>query len=125
MLQYEYRGYNGHKPVKLNKNIEKIVGLSYIASLELFMILIEPFIETYYDIYTGENDLYDETGKINPDGNLTKHLRDRYNIIVQQVNDQYKSNNPVYIPIEKFVILPDLSFAAVLKDGTVMVEVDK
>lgn len=125
MLTYEYRGYNGVKPKKLRHLDEMLASAMYDVSLALFSKLIEPFVESFYGTYDGENDLFGENGRINPEGNLTKHLWNRYNRAVQQVNDNYIANKPVNLPIEKFILLPDLSFAAVLRDGTVMVEVDK
>ena len=125
MLTYEYRGYNGVKPKKPDPINAFICKLLYQVALQHFTSIIEPTIKDIYESYTGENDLFGENGRINTEGNLTKHIWNRYNQAISIVNGVYKSTNPDHLDIQKYVLLPDLSFAAVLRDGTVMVEVDK
>lgn len=125
MLTYEYRGYNGVKPKKPDPINALICGLLYQVALQHFTAIVEPMIKDIYESYNGENDLFGENGRINLEGNLTKRIWNRYNQAISIVNGTYKSANPEHLDIQKYVLLPDLSFAAVLRDGTVMVEVDK
>jgi hypothetical protein len=125
MLAYEYRGYNGHKPNKPDP-IEEILAIAlYRTAYSHFMDVLQFTVKDPYKEYTGEDDLFQSNGKINVKGNLTKHLKDIYDDACKHVTSVYKCADPVHLLIDKFVILPDLSFAAVLKDGTVMVEIDK
>lgn len=125
MLTYEYRGYGGVKPKKPDPINALICGLLYQVALQHFTAIVEPMIKDIYESYNGENDLFGENGRINTEGNLTKYLWNRYNQAISIVNGTYKSTNPDHLDIQKYALLPDLSFAAVLQDGTVMVEVDK
>ena len=125
MLTYEYRGYGGVKPKKPDPINALLCGLLYQVALQHFTSIIEPTIKDIYESYDGENDLFGENGRINIEGNLTKHIWNRYNQAISIVNGVYKSTNPDHLDIQKYALLPDLSFAAVLRDGTVMVEVDK
>lgn len=125
MLQYEYRGYKGHVPKKPDPLNELILILVYQVSLHHFEEILSLMVESFYSEYDGKNDLFGENGRINTEGKLTKHLWDRYNCVIRIVNSTYKSVDTSHLDIEKYVLLPDLSFAAVLRDGTVMVQVDK
>lgn len=125
MLTYEYRGYNGVKPKKPDPINALICGLLYQVALQHFASIIEPMIKDIYESYNGENDLFGENGRINTEGNLTKRIWNRYNQAISIVNGVYNSTNPDHLDIQKYALLPDLSFVAVLRDGTVMVEVDK
>lgn len=125
MLTYEYRGYNGVKPQKPNPLDALLCELLYQTALQHFASIIEPMIKDIYESYTGEDDLFGENGRINIDGNLTKHIWNRYNQAISIVNGVYRSANPDHLSIQKYILLPDLSFAAVLRDGTVMVQIDK
>lgn len=125
MFTYEYRGYNGVKPKRPNPIDSVFCVFLYQTALTHFASIIEPMLNDIYMSYNGENDLFGENGRINPKGNLTKHIWNRYNQVISIVNAVYKSANPDDLDIKEYVLLPDLSFAAVLRDGTVMVEVDK
>lgn len=124
MLHISYRGY-GQAPQIPEGNAKHYAELMFLTTLDLFMNLSQIAIPHAYETYNGKDDLYSEDGKINKTGDLTAHLKKTYLDIIRQCNLGYKMSVPPLDIITKFDILPDLNFAAVLKDGTVMCLTDK
>ena len=126
MFKFEYRGYGGKEPHVPESCIEQIYAeFLYKMTFDLFGKISSLYLEKRYAEYNGPNDLFKEDGKINREGQLTKHLYAYYKDVVEQCNFAHKHTESLYDVIQKFDILPDLSFAAVLSDGTVLCMVDK